>query len=308
MGMPDTPAIAAPQHHQRTAVLLILTSCLFFAGMWGMIRMGSRDLHPFVLVVWRNIVGLILMLPVIWYNGGSWLRTARISVHLRRAMSSLVATMAAYYAVANTPMATAISISYAAPLIATVAAVIFLGEKIRARRITALIIGFIGVLIVVRPGYQVMTTGIAASCLAACATAISIIAVKRMTSTEDTRAIVFYSFLLLLLPSILLALPVWQWPVGMGWVYATGTGMFALGGQYCMTRAYKLADTSALVPYDFVRFILVIMIGVIWFGERVDMFTIIGGTIILVTTLYLAHRERVAAHSHKPTSAPKDIG
>jgi drug/metabolite transporter (DMT)-like permease len=213
-------------------------------------------------------------------------------VHMRRAASGMIATLATFYAVVHAPMATAISISYAAPLFATIAAVLFFGEKIRVRRISALLIGFAGILIVLRPGAIPMTAGIVAAMIASVATALSLISVKQLTNSEDPRTIVFYSFALMLLPSLVIAWPHLSWPQGRDW--------FAI-------LPYALADTSALLPYDFFRFILVVAIGIIWFGERFDGFTLLGGSIILASTLYLAHRERVAAHSSKPTAAPKDI-
>jgi drug/metabolite transporter (DMT)-like permease len=275
--------------------------------MWACIRLAGAVFHPFVLVFWRNLIGLLLVLALLLRSGTGWLRTSHPFVHLRRATSGIIATLATFYAVVHAPMATAISISYAAPLFATIAAVLFFGEKIRARRITALIIGFIGILIVLRPGDIPLSVGIAAAMIASASTAMSIIAIKQLTNSEDQRTIIFYSFALMLLPSLAFAWPHLAWPHAKDWPLLIAIGLLAVLGQSTLVRAYALADTSALMPYDFVRFILVILIGIIWFGERFDVFTLLGGSIILTSTLYLAHRERVAAHSSKPTSAAKDI-
>jgi drug/metabolite transporter (DMT)-like permease len=303
----DSPSIVQEQN-LRAAILWILLSCVFFAAMWAAIRVASARLHPFELVFWRNCLGLTFILPMfLWRGESSWLRTSRPFVHMRRATSGMVATMATFYAVVHAPMATAISISYAAPLFATIAAVLFFGETIRIRRISALIIGFAGILIVLRPGAIPMSAGIAAAMIASVATAFSIISVKQLTNSEDQRTIVFYSFALMLLPSLIIAWPHLHWPQGKDWLLILPIGLLAVLGQSTLVRAYTLAETSALLPYDFVRFILVVAIGIIWFGERFDAFTLLGGSIILASTLYLAHRERVAAHSSKPTAAPKDI-
>jgi drug/metabolite transporter (DMT)-like permease len=306
--MPQQQPSDLGQRNLRAAILWILASCFCFAAMWAVIRLASVDLHPFVLVFWRNLIGPLIMLPLLLRSGTAWLRTTRITAHMRRATSGIIATLATFYAVANTPMATAIAISYATPLITTIAAVLFFGETIRARRVAALVVGFAGVLIVVRPGHVPLSHGIMAALVAVVSTAFSLIAVKQLTATEDSRAIVFYSFLLMVPPSFLSAWPVWQWPHGFGWLLVSLIALLAVLGQTTMVRAYALAETSALLPYDFVRFMLIIAIGIIWFGERLDVYTLFGGAIILGSTLYLAHRERVAAHSQKPTSAPKDIG
>jgi drug/metabolite transporter (DMT)-like permease len=302
------PSNTAPDRNLRSGILWILLSCCFFAAMWAAIRVASAQIHPFALVFWRNSLGLMFLLVFLpAFGRGAWLRTSRPFVHMRRAASGIVATVATFYAVVHAPMATAISISYAAPLFATIAAVLFFGETIRMRRISALTIGFIGILIVLRPGAIPMSMGIAAAMIASVATAFSIVSVKQLTNSEDQRTIVFYSFALMLLPSLIIAWPYLQWPQGQEWFLILPVGLLAVLGQSTLVKAYTLAETSALLPYDFVRFILVITIGIIWFGEHFDVFTLIGGSIILASTLYLAHRERVAAHSSKPTAAPKDI-
>ncbi len=295
------------EQNLRAAVLWILLSCVFFACMWACIRLAGAVYHPFVLVFWRNFIGLLLVLTLLLRSDSGWLRTSHPFVHIRRATSGIIATLATFYAVVHAPMATAISISYAAPLFATIAAVLFFGEKIRARRITALVIGFIGMLIVLRPGDIPLSAGIAAAMIASVATAFSIITVKQLTNSEDQRTIIFYSFAIMLVPSLIFAWPHLSWPRPHDWLLLIPIGLLAVLGQSTMVRAYALADTSALLPYDFVRFILVILIGIIWFDERLDVFTLLGGSIILTSTLYLAHRERVAAHSSKPTAAAKAI-
>jgi drug/metabolite transporter (DMT)-like permease len=306
--MPVQNSSVATHRNLRTAVLWVLLGCVCFSAMWGVIRHASGALHPFVLVFWRNLIGLLLVAAMVLRNDVGWLRTSRPLAHVRRATSGVIGTFATFYAVAHTPLATAISISYASPLIATLAAVAFFGEKIRIRRIAAILVGFAGVLIVVRPGVTELTPGIMAAFCAVAATAFSIIAVKQLTKTEDQGSILFYSFALMLLPSLALAWNVWIWPQGLQqWLQVGAIGVLATVGQTTIVRAYALADTSALLPYDFVRFIFVVVIGIVWFDERLDLYTLLGGSIILASTLYLAHRERLAAHSQKPTSAPKDI-
>ena len=129
----------------------MIVSCCAFASMWVMIRYASRDLHAFQIVFFRNAIGTLVLLPMILTNPGL-IRLERLRPNLRRATSGFVATLGTFYAVSHAPMATALSINYTAPLFATVGAVLFLGERIRARRVAALIIGFLGMLIVVRPG------------------------------------------------------------------------------------------------------------------------------------------------------------
>lgn len=291
--------------HMRAPAYMIL-ACVGFAALWGFIRLASESLHAFVIVFYRNLFGTIALLPLIVSSGRGAFTTERFGLHLRRATSGLIATFASFYAVANAPMATVMAISYATPLFATLAAVLMLKERIRWRRISALVVGFIGVLIVVRPGHLPFTWGIGTAVLAAVTAAFSIIAVKDLSRTEDPVAIVAYSFVLMLPPSLLIALPFWQWPSWEELLMLAGVGLSAIVGQQGTVKAFRLAEATAVLPYDFVRFGLVIAIGTFLFGDPVDGFTLLGGAIILAATIYLAHREAVAARRAKPASQPRD--
>ncbi len=300
---------ALPASAERTyvrAVAHIMVACLAFTALWGLIKYNSQTFHPFMVVVARNLFGLLALVPMMISIGPGLLRTDRIGVHLRRATSGVIATLTTFYAIAHAPLATAMSISYAAPLIATVGAVLFLGEKIKLRRAMALLVGFIGVLIVLRPGYLALTPGIVSGLCAAVATAFSIIAIKQLTMTDDPGVVAIFSFLLMLPPSVLIALPHWQWPSWGQLPALAAVGIAAAIGQLASARAYALAEVTALLPFDFIRFGGVILLGWLWFHERMDALTLTGGLIIFAATLYLAHRERVVARSLKPTLPPTE--
>ncbi len=275
-------------------VFWMIVSCTAFAVMWVMIRYASRELHAFQIVFFRNFVGVLALLPMLLRNPGL-LRFDKIGSHLRRATSGFIATMGTFYAVAHAPLATALSINYTAPLFAVVGAVVFLGEKIRFRRVAALVIGFIGMLIVVRPGALPMTPGVVAALISAVSTAFSLIAVRALVASHDSRAVAAWSFILMTIPSLIVASFVWTTPPVHVWPLLGGIGVAAAIGQLSMSKAFSLAEASAILPYDFVRFGLVAGAGIVLFGERIDALTIVGGGIILATTIYLALRERQVA-------------
>lgn len=275
-------------------VFWMIVSCTAFAVMWVMIRYASREVHAFQIVFFRNAIGTLVLLPMLLTNPGL-LRFDRIFTHLRRATSGFIATMGTFYAVAHAPLATALSINYTAPLFATVGAVLFLGEKIRFRRVAALAIGFIGMLIVVRPGALPMTPGVAAAMISAVATAFSIVAIRSLVASDDSRAVAAWSFILMTIPSLIAAGFVWTTPPIHVWPLLGGIGAAAAVGQLSLSKAFSLAEASAILPYDFVRFGLIATAGIVLFGERIDALTIVGGGIILATTIYLALRERQLA-------------
>lgn len=285
----------------------MVVSCTAFASMWVMIRYVSVSLHAFEIVFFRNFIGLVVLVPMLVRVPGL-LRLAQWRVHLRRATSGLVATTGTFYAVANAPLATALSINYTAPLFATVGAVLFLGERIRARRVAALAVGFLGMLIVVRPGSLPLTTGVLAAVISAVSTAFSVVAIRQLVGTDDSRAVAAWTFILTVLPSLAIAMFVWVWPPREAWGLLAGIGAMAAVGQLSLSRAFSLAEASAVLPYDFVRFGLVTLAGVTLFGERYDALTLFGGVVILASTIYLALREAKVARDARAASLPVGDG
>lgn len=283
------------------AVLWMTVSCVAFAALWVLIRVASEELHPFAIVVWRNLIGLVWLLPMILMTPGL-IRIERLPSHVRRATSGVIATFATFYAVANAPMANVLAINYTAPLFAAVGAMLFLGERVHRIRGAALVAGFIGMLLVLRPGTVPMSPGLWAAIISALATAFSYLAIKSLTGQDDARAVAAWAFILTTPVSIILSIPWWTWPSAQLWPILIGLGACAAAGQLSLARALSLADASAVMPFDFVRFGLITLAGVLLFNERYDMLTLMGGGVILIAGLVLALRER--AHSKANRAAP----
>src|SRR3546814_7210385 len=146
---PDNPMPSTP--HARAALLMI-GSTLFFGAMAVTIRLASETLSTYVIAFFRNFFGLIALLPFLWRSGPAVLRTQQLPRYLVRSAIGVGSMLCGFWAIGNLPMAQAISLAYSAPLFVTIAAVIFLQEKVRMRRWSAVIIGFIGVLVIVQPG------------------------------------------------------------------------------------------------------------------------------------------------------------
>jgi drug/metabolite transporter (DMT)-like permease len=258
--------------------------------MWVMIRFAARHLHSFEIVFFRNLLGLIFLMPMLLRTPGLIQRT-RLRLHLGRATSGFVATMGTFYAVANAPLADALAINYTAPLFGTLGAVLMLGERIRARRIAALAVGFVGMLLVLRPGAVPLTPGIVAAIISAISTGYSIVAMRSLVGVDDPRAVAAWTFILTTLPSLAVALFVWQAPPPAVWPLLAGIGAAAAIGQLSLTKAFSLSEASAVLPLDFVRFGLITAAGVLLFDETYDAMTLAGGALILSSTIYLAWRE-----------------
>jgi drug/metabolite transporter (DMT)-like permease len=281
----------------------MVVSCVAFAGLWVLIRLVSEVLHPFAIVVWRNFLGLLWLLPMLLLTPGL-LRAERLPGHVRRAVSGIIATFATFYAVATAPLAPVLAINYTAPLFATLGAVLFLGERIRWIRGAALAVGFLGMLLVLRPGAGEISPGILAAMVSALSTAFSLVAIKALVGADDARAVAAWGFILMTPISFVLALPFWTWPPRETWPLLVGLGACAAAGQIALAKAFALADASAVMPYDFVRFGLITLAGILLFGERYDVLTIVGGAIILSASIALALRERALAIAHAKARLP----
>lgn len=283
------------------AAWTVLSSLLFSVG-FTFIKLAGQDIHPFAIVFWRCAIGAAILAPFI-LAGLVKMPISRLPGHAVRATSGTIAMFATFYALANAPIATVQAINFAAPVFATIAAIFFLKEQLRWRRMAALAVGFAGVLVVLQPGAAPMTPGIVAAIIATLGMAFTTIVIKKLVGFDRPVTVVAWSFVLPILPALIAASFVWTWPQPRTWIYLGFTGLFTLGGQIAMVRAFSLADASAIMPYDFVRFGFIVAIGVLVFEEPLSPAVLIGGGIILTSSIYLAYREAQLSR-RGPASTP----
>ena len=216
--------------------------------------------------------------------------------------------LAGFWAIGHLPLAQAVSLSYSTPLFVTLAAAAMLNERVRARRWTAVVLGFVGVLVIVRPGTAEFTADAMIAVLAAVMSALVAIQIKQLSQTEPADRIVIYTTLLWVPMSLLPALAVWEWPQGITWVWVVAAGVLGTGGHMLWTRALKLGEVSALTPISFMQLPVVALFGWLLFDETLDAWTLAGAGIIFGANAYIAHREAVLsrrAASEAPSAAAK---
>ena len=294
----------------RGAVLMALAAVIF-AAMVGLIRLGTEVLHPFVVAFFRNLFALLLLLPWILSTAGRGLRTARLGLYALRGLFGLVAMLSWFSALAMMPLAEAVSLSFTTPLFATVGAALVLHETVRARRWTATIIGFVGVLIILRPGVEGISWPAMLALLSALAISASVLIIKMLSRTEPSSAIITYMVLFLTPLSLPPALFFWEWPDATTLVVLVGIATFGTLGHLCFTQALKLSDASAVIPLDYLRLPLVAWIGYAFFGETMDMVSWIGAAVIVGATIYIANREATLARRNAAADAagqPREPG
>lgn len=297
--IPDKHTHPAPR-----AVLLMLFSTVLFGLMAVVIRLASETQHPFEIAFFRNLFGLLFTLPLLFKHGPGLLKTSKLPLYLLRCAIGTVGMMAGFWAIVHLPLAQAVAISYSTPLFVTIGAVWVLGETVRARRWTAVLIGFIGVIILLRPDADTFTGASLVALLAAVMSASVAISIKFLTRTESPDAIVVFTTALWVPMSLVPALLFWQTPSGITWLWLVLAGLFGTVAHMCWTRALQLGDASILTPISFMQVLVVGVFGWWLFGESVDRYTLIGALIIFGSNLYLAHREITRA---KPAVTDPEI-
>jgi drug/metabolite transporter (DMT)-like permease len=276
----------------------MLLSAALFAGMALTIRLASHHVHAFEIAFFRNFFGLVFALPLLHRHGLVLLKTSRLPMYFMRCVIGLGAMLTGFWALVHLPLSQAIALSYTTPLFVSVGAALALGEVIRVRRISALMVGFIGTLVILKVwtfGAQWLSSGVWVALLSSLLGASAAISIKFLSRTESSEAIVFYMVLIMTPLSLLPALWHWQWPSAMAWFWLVLTGAFGTCAHLAMTRAYKLGDVSALTPINFVQLPIIAFVAWWLFGELPDRFTVIGACIVFAATVYIAHREVVLA-------------
>lgn len=284
-----------PLTHPKSVLLgcgAMLASTVFFATMHAGVRHLSADIHPFEIAFFRNFFGLIFLAPLILKGGGALLHTRHFNWHLLRAAINLVAMLLFFYALSITPLATVQALSFTAPLFTTILAVIFLREQVRFRRWAAVVIGFIGVLIILRPGVQSVDLGSLLVLASALVWATTMIIIKRLSNTDSPLTITAFVTLFLTIFSLLPALWVWTWPSGSDWWWLVFAGAAGTLGQLCVAKAFAYTETTIVLPFDFAKIIWGSILGYVFFAEYVDAYTWIGATVIFSGATYVAFRER----------------
>jgi len=290
----------APGSNLR-AIAIMFVSTILFSLMHACVRSLARDLPPFEIAFFRNLFGLVVVLP--WFVRFGWepLKTTRFGLHLLRAVLNVIAMMCFFYALKVTPLADVTALAFTAPIFATILAIVVLGERVRLRRWAAIAIGFAGTFVAIRPGFAEVGAGQLLVLTQASLWAGALITIKVLGRTDSSVTIITYMGLLMIPLSALPAALVWQTPTWtqVGWM--VGIGVLGTVGQLLMTQALKEGDTTAVMPIDFFKLIWATILGYVLFAEMPAPYTWIGGTMIFASTTYIAYREHQLRK--KPTGA-----
>lgn len=277
----------------------MIVAAVVFSIMNATIRVLSAELPAAELVFLRMVVGVLFMLPWMLRGGFARLQTTRHWLYLSRSAISFFAMLCWFAAVAAMPIAEATAVSFTGPIFAMVAAVLLLGEVVRVRRVTAMIVGMLGAMLVVKPGFQDVGLPQILALINAVLSGTNTVLVKQLTRTESASAIVTYMTLYTAPMALIPALFVWVTPswTAAGWILVLGiTGIAA---HQALTRAFAAMEATLVTTFDYARLPCSAAVAWIAFGEVPDLWTWIGGAIIFGATLYIAHREAVVERERR---------
>ncbi len=263
----------------------------FLSGMHSLVRFVSAELHPFEIAFFRNLFGLAAIMPLVLGRGLGVLRSRQPGVQLLRGLFGAVSMLTWFYGLSVVPFAQATALSFTAVVFSAVGAVLVFGEKMRLRRWTAVCFGFVGALVILRPGLVEVGPGAWLILLSALAWAGNILAVKRLSRTDSAVAIVVWLSFLLTVITFFPALAVWRWPTLAALLWLGLLGTLGSAGHLALAQALKLCDTTAVMPLDFTRLVWASVIGHLAFAETPDLWTWVGGATIIGSASYIAWRE-----------------
>lgn len=265
------------------ATLTGLTACAKTLAMKGV--------HPFQIVFFRNLFAALVFSPLLYYRGFALFDTSQLPTYGFRCAVALFSMLFWFYSLSQIPIGEVTAITFLTPLFGTLGAIFFLGETVRARRWTALAVGFLGALIILRPGVSPLGSGHLAALLSTISGGMSAILVKQLTARDDPNKIVFLTHLFLAPMSLVPALFVWQWPPLELLPLLLAMGVFATLGHASLVRGYSMMDASLALTFEFAKLPFVAIVAWVFFSETIDRWTWLGSFVIIGSATYIARRE-----------------
>lgn len=249
------------------------------------------ELDVFQVMEMRSIIGWFILLPLVLVSGGfAAMRTRRPLQHIGRNVVHYAGQFAWLQALTMIPLAQLISIEFTTPIWGALLAVLFLGERMSMRKVAAILLGLVGVLVIVRPGATAVDPGHLIMLAGAVGFGISVVMVKSLTRTDSVVAIIFWMLIIQSVIGLVPAIAVWRTPEPWMWPWILVVSFTGMSSHFCMARALSHAEATVVMPMDFLRLPLSALIGFLLYSERIDLFTAIGAALILTGNLFNLQR------------------
>ena len=277
--------------NNKLAIFLIITSVFFGTVMLSFLKIAQGDVNVYVAGFFRFFLGLIIILPYIIKKKDLVLKTNHLKQHFLRAILGLPAMLLYFSALVLLPIEKLTAISFVVPLIVTILAVFFLGEKIYIYRTLALMLGFSGMLVIIRPGFVDISIGVYMVLFSALLWSINIIITKKISKDDSAITILAYQSIFMSLLSFFIVIFFWEMPSLKTFIYLVLAAMCGTVLHLTLNHAFKLVDVSMTQPYSFLNLVFASIIGYFVFDEIPDFYTWIGALIIFTGVLIISYRE-----------------
>jgi drug/metabolite transporter (DMT)-like permease len=293
-------------------ITMMLVGIAGFAVMDATIKWLTADYPVPQVIALRSWFGLPFLIMLAMREGGlPALKTHRPLVHLGRYGLVMLLSLSFFWALSAMKLVDAVAIAFAAPIIITALSVPLLREAVGPRRWIAIAVGFCGVLIMLRPGMGVFQWAALAALGSAVVYALLMVTTRVLKSTESTAALMLYPQLGMSLSGIVMVNFFWVTPTMLDLALFALAGFFGSIGVMCLTHAFRLAPVAAIAPFEYTALVWATLLGFLVWGELPDGITLVGGSIVIASGLYILYREtRKADHSSPklPSLSPDDTG
>ena len=266
-------------------------SALLFAVQTAIVRYLSKEMHFLEISLFRALFGVVVMIPWVMRAGLGVMRTRNTGLYAGRGVLSTAAVYGWFGSRALIPIADATAISFTFPLFIALFGVIFLRESAHPMRWTALLMGFAGTLVIVRPGFQEVNVGMVMVIGAGLCIASSAMMLKVAIRTDQPDTAVLYQSVYMLPFAIVGAALVWEWPTLEQWLWGLLLGAASATAQRFYTRAFAVGEAGAVVPFDFARLPFAVALGFFVFAELPDLWTVAGAAIIFGSSIVAERSE-----------------
>lgn len=273
------------------AILLMLLAGLMSSLLHVGVRVVSPELPTIQIVLLRSLFTILVTFPLLFRTGRISWRTNRLDLQVVRGIVSVFSMTTWYYALSILPLADAGALSFTTAIFVTLGAALMFGESVGLRRWSAVVVGLIGTVIVLRPGSGLLTLGAVAALGSSILWAVSLLMAKNLAKYDSSLTITFYQPLMITPFALLATIPVWVWPSPNTWLILFGMGLVAGIGNFAYVHALRIADASLSMPADYVRLLWMVGWGYLLFAEIPAMSTWVGAALIIMSTLFITWRE-----------------
>lgn len=263
------------------AALATVLAALMFASMGVAVRYASYSLPSETLVFLRNLFGFFFLLPWLYHKGFKGLKTKRLPAHITRSVTGLTAMYCFFYAIAHLPLAEAVLLNFSSPIFTAIIAIIWLGEKMTKKLMLAIMIGFSGICLILKPGIGIFSYAALIGLISAVFAAMAMVSIRDLSKTEPTRRIVFYFSITATIISVFPMFWLWQTPDLKTLLAMVFAGFSATLGQLLLTHGYSLAPAAKVSPYSYNTILFAAIYGWIFWAETPDVLTLFGAILII---------------------------